>query len=394
MNHFIGIDNSSLDHKVRVLDENGKQNASFTIENTFQGFEELDRRLMGITDMQIGFELPHGPLVDYLHTKGYRLYSLNPLKIKRFKESIKVSGNKSDDIDAHAIAEYLRSNSGRAREMVCNSPEIERLKTLSIIHTRLTQDRARHINKLHFTVRQYFPLQESLFSDFCRTTQLEMLIKYPTFQHLCSASDVDIEEFLKAHKYRRQAYIDKIISKIRKHKQLISPDVEFAYQFETECLCKIIQVLDENVRRIEERMNMIVDSHPLGEFFKSLPGAGKVLACKLLALFGDNKSRFDDCNGAQCLFGTAPRNYQSGPYHKVIMRRACNKSARAILFRFAFASMLFSKWARSYYDSQRSKGKTHSVAVRSLSNKWVKIIYKIWKDEIFYDENKIFLSVA
>ena len=32
--------------------------------------------------------------------------------------------------------------------------------------------------------------------------------------------------------------------------------------------------------------------------------------------------------------------------------------------------------------------KTHSVAVRALSNKWVKIIYKIWEDEIFYDEEK------
>jgi hypothetical protein len=131
----------------------------------------------------------------------------------------------------------------------------------------------------------------------------------------------------------------------------------------------------------------------MGLVFKSLPGAGNVLACKLLALFGDNKDRFNDYNGVQCLFGTAPQNYQSGMYHKVIMRKACNKSARAILYKFAFSSLQFSDWARCYYDNQRAKGKTHSVAVRALSNKWIKIIYKLWKDEILYCEDKKIASL-
>lgn len=76
------------------------------------------------------------------------------------------------------------------------------------------------------------------------------------------------------------------------------------------------------------------------------------------------------------------------------MRKACNKAARSILYKFAFSSMHFSKWAREYYDNQRAKGKTHSVAVRALSNKWVKNIYKIWKDEIIYDENQKISSSA
>jgi transposase len=75
-------------------------------------------------------------------------------------------------------------------------------------------------------------------------------------------------------------------------------------------------------------------------------------------------------------------------YHKVIMRKACNKTARAVLYKFAFSSLQFSKWSREYYDRQKQRGKTHSVAVRALSNKWIKVIFKIWKDEIFYEEDK------
>ena len=118
MEHFIGIDNSSLDHKVRVIDENGNQNLSFTVANTLEGFKEFNKKLNGIDNIKIGFELPHGPLVDYLHAQKYSLYSLNPLKIKRYKESLKVSGNKNDDIDALAIAEYLRNNKSYTRELI------------------------------------------------------------------------------------------------------------------------------------------------------------------------------------------------------------------------------------------------------------------------------------
>ena len=388
MEYYIGIDNSSLDHKVRVIDNIGNIKLSFTVENTLEGFMVINKKLQAFKPFFIGFELPHGPLVDFLHEKHFNMYSINPLKIKRYKESLKVSGNKNDNIDALAIAEYLRNNKSYTRELLYNSSKIEKLKNLSIIHTRLTNNRARHVNKLHFVVRQYFPLQEALFSKFSGTVHLKMFMKYPTFSKLKAATDNEIKQFLINNKYRRSILIDKVIDKIRKYNQLISPDVEYAYQFEAECLCKIIQVLNDDLKCIEKEMKDLTDSHDLGKYFLSLPGAGKILGSKLLALFGDNENRFDNYNGVQCLFGTAPKNYQSGPYHKVIMRKACNKSARAILFTFAFSSLRFSKWAREYYDKQRSKGKTHSVAVRALSNKWVKIIYKIWKDKIFYEEAK------
>ena len=394
MRYFIGIDNSSLEHKVRAIDENGNKKFDFTIENNLNGFMELHNKIKNFEDLLIGFELPHGPLVDYLHFKNYVLYSLNPLKIKRYKESQKVSGNKNDDIDAIAIAEYLRTNNSILRQLELNSPEIETLKTLSIIHTRLTNNKTRHINKLHFVVRQYFPLHESLFSNFGCKIQLKMLKKYPTFKDLKQATDGEIKEFLVKNKYRRNCLIEKLIKKIRNYDQLISSEVEYSYQFEMLCLCSIIENLTESTTSIVKKMNQITTNHYLGKYFKSLPGAGPVLACELLALFGDNKDRFNNYNGAQCLFGTAPKNYQSGNYHKVLMRKACNKSARAVLYKFAFTSIKHCSWAREYYDKQRSRGKSNSVAIRALSNKWVKIIYKLWKDELFYDDTKKILAAA
>jgi transposase len=386
MKHFIGIDNSSLSHKVCVINEHGKPELSFEIDNNYLGFQTLNRRLKVYPPVGIAFELPHGPIVDFLKNENYTMYSINPLKIKRFKESTIVSGNKNDDIDSNAIALYLQKNHMRLKGLCFNSPDIEKLKTLSIIHTRLTNNKTRHLNKLHFAVRQYFPLQDTLFSSFGCKTQLKLLIKYPKLEDLKSATDDEIRECLISSKYRRPGQILNILDKIHHYEHFVSHEIELAYAFEALCLCKILLELENTLKAIEKEMNHITKTHPKGKCFFTLPGASTVLASKLLAIFGDNENRFSHYRELQCLFGTAPKNYQSGNYHKVMMRKACNKYARTIMYCFSFASIRHSAWAREYYDKQRSKGKTHSVAIRALSNKWMKVIFKIWIEELFYNE--------
>jgi hypothetical protein len=73
------------------------------------------------------------------------------------------------------------------------------------------------------------------------------------------------------------------------------------------------------------------------------------------------------------------------------MRHACKKSFRNTLHQFAFCSIQSETWAREYYDKQRKKGKNHSAAVRALANKWVKIIFRMWKNNKEYNA-EIFLN--
>jgi hypothetical protein len=41
-------------------------------------------------------------------------------------------------------------------------------------------------------------------------------------------------------------------------------------------------------------------------------------------------------------------------------------------------------WALAYYQRKRSEGKSHSVALRSLANVWLRIIYALWRDHTRY----------
>jgi len=46
---------------------------------------------------------------------------------------------------------------------------------------------------------------------------------------------------------------------------------------------------------------------------------------------------------------------------------------------------LFS-WARDYYDEQRAKGKRRNTVIRSLAFKWIRILFRCWKDRAPYHE--------
>lgn len=122
-------------------------------------------------------------------------------------------------------------------------------------------------------------------------------------------------------------------------------------------------------------------SHKDQEIRSSLPRAGKRLAARLLAEWGDDRARYADATSVQTLAGTAPVPFQSGNYAKAHKRFACVKTLRNDLHQFAWQSTLSEPWARAYDQRTRSEGKTHRMAMRSLANLWVRIISRMWMSE-------------
>jgi transposase len=142
----------------------------------------------------------------------------------------------------------------------------------------------------------------------------------------------------------------------------------------------LIEQIAEYDREIERLFLMSADS----AIFASLPRAGKRLAPRLLAEIGDDRSRYADAASLQALAGTAPVLFQSGNYAKAHRRYACLKPLRNAMQQFAWQSTLQEGWALNYYRRKRAEGKSHSVALRTLANVWLRIIYAIWRDHTVY----------
>ena len=79
------------------------------------------------------------------------------------------------------------------------------------------------------------------------------------------------------------------------------------------------------------------------------------------------------------LGGTSPVPFESGKYASVHQRHACIN--RCVMRCTNLLGLWTSQepWAEAYYQRKRKEGKTHSMAVRALSNVWVRIIYALWR---------------
>jgi transposase len=149
----------------------------------------------------------------------------------------------------------------------------------------------------------------------------------------------------------------------------------------------IVQLLPliEQIAAYDKEIEQLFLSHEDNGVFSSLPGAGKRLAPRLLAEIGDDPARYETAASLQALGGTSPVLFQSGNYSKPHRRLGCIKPLRNALHQFAWQSTLQEEWALAYYERKRAEGKSHSVAVRALSNIWARIIFAMLQSHEPYD---------
>ena len=108
---------------------------------------------------------------------------------------------------------------------------------------------------------------------------------------------------------------------------------------------------------------------------------------RLIVAFGTRRERYGSAYEVQCYSGIAPVTEASGNSRWVHFRFACPKFLRQTFHEFASHSIGQSEWAKAYYEHLRNdEKKSHHAAVRSLAYKWIRIIYRCWKDGKPYDE--------
>ena len=119
----------------------------------------------------------------------------------------------------------------------------------------------------------------------------------------------------------------------------------------------------------------------------ALPGAGDILAPRLLVAFGEQRERYHSAAELQRYTGIAPVTESSGKKHWVHWRLQCPTFLRQTFVEWAGATIPRSFWAAAYYRQQRDKGCSHQAAVRALAFKWIRILYRCWQARTPYDES-------
>jgi hypothetical protein len=219
-----------------------------------------------------------------------------------------------------------------------------------------------------------------LFGKLQQRSTLVFLQTYPTPQAAQAASLEEITATLRTGKHTNPGRVALKIFKEVHRPQLVANEI--IVRSKSRLMLSLVRqllVVIEDIAHYDEEIRTLFLTHPDQEIWRSLPRAGKRLAPRLLAEWGDDRARYADATSIQALAGTAPVPFQSGNFAKAHKRFACLKPLRNALYQFAWQSTRQEAWAASYYQRKRAEGKTHSMAVRALANVWVRIIFAMWQ---------------
>jgi hypothetical protein len=127
--------------------------------------------------------------------------------------------------------------------------------------------------------------------------------------------------------------------------------------------------------------------HPDCPLFDALPGAGAVLAPRLLVACGEQRECDTSAEDLQQYAGMAPVTERSGKKAWVHWRFQCPKFLRHTCVEWAAASLRHAFWAQVYYQQQRDKGKAHQAAVRALAFTGIRMLFRCWQERTPYNES-------
>lgn len=385
---YAGIDWADDHHDIIVIDETGTRKGSLRVAHTKAGLNELNSFLSRFTSdtdpnqMACIIETNHGLLIRALLEGGWPVYPVNPKTVDRKRGA---AGAKTDAIDAYLLAKTGRSDLSDLRRLQPDSPLVLELKELTRDQDNLIEMQTRLVNQLTAALKAYYPVALELFARLQQRTTLLFLQAYPTLTEARAATKEELAMVLHSGGHKRAAsFVPKIYEKLHQ------PQLE-ASQVTTRTKARLMLALVsqllpliEQIAAYDKEVENLFLKHPDSELWASLPGAGKRLAPRLLAEIGDERSRYEQPTNLQAVAGTSPVLFESGNYSRARRRLACIKPLRNALYQFAWQSTRQEEWAAEYYHRKRAEGKSHTVAVRSLSNNWLRIIHAMWKNKKSY----------
>jgi len=347
------------------------------------------RQRFGGQKVGVCLEQSRGALIHALLEQDFLvLYPINPATLKRFRQAFATSGAKSDAGDAELALELVEKHRER---LPLWRPEDGPTRTLArLVEARRTivQLRSQLSQQLSAELKSYFPQAlEWIGQEVVSPMACDFLERWPTLDRVQRARATTVRHFYSTHHCRNRQAIEARIEQIREAVPLVKdPAIVEPSVLRVQTLVAQLRPLMRSIQIYDKRIDALFGQHPDAVLFESLPGAGAVLAPRLLVVFGTDRARFPSADEVQEYSGIAPVTEQTGTSRWVHRRWAVSSFLLQSFHEFAGHSIRYSAWARAHYEQQRERGKEHHAAVRSLAFKWIRIIWRCWQNRTRYDE--------
>jgi len=389
---FIGIDWASQEHAVCLQEANGQRFERRTLKHSPVQLQEwvaqLRERFSG-RPVAVAVELARGPLVYAL--MGYEfihLYPINPKSLARFRESFRPSGAKDDDHDGEMLCRLLSSRLDQLTVWKPEDPDTRALAHFTEIRRHWVDQATALVLRWRTQLQAYYPVFLELFDgQLDNPMACQFLQRWPNLAALKKARQDTLRGFFYKHGSRSESKIQQRLKLIGEAQPLTEDlGVIAPSQADALIISRLMLTLIGQIAELQQEITRRFALHPDAFIFKSLPGAGPVLAPRLLAAFGTQRSKFQKPEGVQKLSGMAPVTVSSGKSKIVHYRWAAPNFLRQTFWEFAKCSLKTCPWAQEVVDRLMAKGKGFNMAVRTLAFKWIRVVWRMWQNRETYDE--------
>src|ERR1700730_8297968 len=400
--HFaalVGIDWADQKHVWCLQAAGSEKRDSGELEHTPEAVEawvgQLCKRF-GNRPIAVAVEQSRGALVFMLAKyEPLHLFPVPAAMSANMREALYPSGAKDDPRDAELLLDLLLQHRDKLRRLSPDSEATRRVQNLVEERRNLVDEKTAQSNRLTNHLKIYFPQLLDWFDRLDTELVCALLEQWPTLEELQKVPSARLRAFFVKHHCRDQELIERRLEGIQQAIQAIRDRAVIeAKSAVVKVSAQLIRSLVRGIADLDRKIEEAAAAHPDFFIFESLPGAGAALAPRLLAAFGSQRDRYGNAGEVQSYSGIAPVTERSGKKKWVHFRWACPKFLRQSFHEWAGHSIAHSQWARSYYQQQRKRGKGHHAAVRALAFKWIRVVFRCWKDGVVYDESKYLAALA
>src|SRR5262245_54981501 len=294
---FIGLDWADAKHDVG-LQASGTEHREFlrlehSPEEINAWVQTLRTRFHG-QPVAVCLELNKGPIVSALRNYDFLvLFPVNPLTVAKYREAFTPSPTKDVPTDAELQVELLLKHRDKLTPLSPQSPTMRALAQLVEQRRRLVGDKVRLTNRLTSALKNYFPHVLQWFDDKDSTIFCDFLTPWPPLKAVQLARRSTLERFFRTQHVRYADVIDQRIQAIKSATPLTTDAWVIApTALLVQALVSQLRVTLQALDAFDEAIAQRAQSHPDFPLFNSLPGAGAVLAPRLLAAFGEHRDRY------------------------------------------------------------------------------------------------------
>ncbi|WP_152187020.1 IS110 family transposase [Segeticoccus rhizosphaerae] len=387
---FAGIDWGGEHHQLCVVDHAGKRLTQLRVTHDVAGLSRLRHELVRFGDpMPIAIERAEGLLVEHLQAHGHVLFPVSPRIAARARERYKVASVKDDRFDAFVLADTLRHEHQHWRPLSAPSPLLAEIKALTRDRDRLLETQQAVESQLRMILEAYHPAPARLFSSVDRQITLSFVLDYPTPAVAGRIKTTRMAGFLARHHYTGRVPAQVLAERMRANLLTGSPGTVAGKSFSAQSFTRLLQLLNGQLAEYDDAIAAAVAEHPDAHIFASFPGVGPVTTAVLLAEIGEDRERYPRPEVLLAEAGLAPVTRASGRSRSVRFRYAANTRLRESAMWWAYNSLKGSPWAAAAFREARDqRGQRHHRALRGLSARWMRILWRCWTDNEPYDPAK------